>query len=662
VLEAQELSLSGPSVQLAESLNRLPGVWVADRGNAAQDLQLSVRGFGARASFGIRGIRVLLDGFPASAPDGSGSVSGAALGLAERVELLRGPFSALHGTHSGGTLSIQTRAPRGGAFQARSDLWLASPGARQLSAHMQGGPAEAPWQAWVSNWQTRGWRPHAQAERTQVHARWDPAPGWQVLAQAQSQPAQDPLGLSRAQWESTPDGVAEEALRFNTRKQLEHQMLGLKAASGAWTGRVWLQHRDVWQWQATAVAAQLAPTHPGGVIALERWQPGLSVQWEGSNWVFGGQVESQFEHRRGFENFIGPPASAQTGVTGRLRRDETQALNRLEAWAQGQQALADGLALHAGLRLGLQHVRSTDAYLANGNDSGGQRRSLALPTVGFSGPVSAQGHWFWSLGAARETPTLNEMAYRADGSAGLNTELRPQQAVQTEWGWRQAGPASAQAPSLQWLEATVFAAQTRDEIVSTRQSGGRAAFANVGQTRRLGLETSGRALLPHGLRADWAYTWLRAKVSEGYAVCERAPCPAASAWVPAGATLPGAPAHSTRVDLAHAARPTGPGAGPSFKGHAWGVTLLARSRVWVNDRNTDAAPGHALLGAWLQWQLRPSDSLTLRLENALARRHIAGVIVNESNGRTFEPGPGRTWSLQWRHAFGAGAVHPSSAP
>lgn len=117
-LDAQALAQSGPGAQLSEALGRLPGVWAADRGNAAQDLQLSVRGFGARASFGVRGLRLFVDGLPATAPDGSGAVGHFPLDAAAGLELLRGPFSALYGVHSGGVLSLTTRAPQGAAPRA----------------------------------------------------------------------------------------------------------------------------------------------------------------------------------------------------------------------------------------------------------------------------------------------------------------------------------------------------------------------------------------------------------------------------------------------------------------------------------------------------------------------------------------------------------------
>lgn len=642
-LDAQALAQSGPGAQLSEALGRLPGVWAADRGNAAQDLQLSVRGFGARASFGVRGLRLFVDGLPATAPDGSGAVGHFPLDAAARLELLRGPFSALYGVHSGGVLSLTTRAPQGGGpTRWTSDLWADSGDQQQLRLQAEGGPAHAPWRLGLAHWRSAGQRPQSAAERSLLDARWDLQPGLSARLNLQSQPAQDPLGLSREQWQSDPEGTAAAALSFNSRKQLHQQQLGLAGQWGeGWTLRAWVQGRQVRQWQAIPASSQTPPAHPGGVIDLQRRQLGLDLRHEGRFWTLGLQLDTQQEQRRGFENFIG----SALGQTGALRRDERNEALSTELYAQGEQALGEDLTLHAGLRLGRLGLRSEDRFLRNGDDSGRVANHSALPALGLVGRLDRlgpQSRWFASLGQSRETPTLAERAYRADGSAGLNTTLRPQHSRQGELGLRhQAGQGAAA-----WaLEAVAFAADTREEIVSARNSAGRAAFANAGRTRRQGLELQAQGPLPGPHAARWALaaTALSARVSQAYAVCGAPPCSSPGLAVPAGARLPGVPAHSLRLDLSTA------------EGRAWqgGLSLSARSRLWVDERNSDAAPGQGLLALWSRWQLDARSRLTLRLDNLADRRHIASVIVNEANGRFFEPGPGRRLSLQLEQRWGS---------
>src|ERR687894_1983736 len=120
-----EIREGRPQVNLSESLGRVPGITVQNRQNYAQDLQISSRGFGARSTFGVRGIRLIADGIPATMPDGQGQAATFALGSAERIEVLRGPFSSLYGNAAGGVILVDTQdGPDPPAGEA--SLWIGS--------------------------------------------------------------------------------------------------------------------------------------------------------------------------------------------------------------------------------------------------------------------------------------------------------------------------------------------------------------------------------------------------------------------------------------------------------------------------------------------------------------------------------------------------------
>ncbi|RTL38570.1 MAG: TonB-dependent receptor, partial [Rhodocyclaceae bacterium] len=112
VLNRQEITSGQPRVNASEALVAVPGVVANNRQNYAQDLQISSRGFGARAAFGVRGVKLIADGIPASMPDGQGQAATFNLDVAERMEVLRGPFSAIYGNHSGGVIQLFTIEPR----------------------------------------------------------------------------------------------------------------------------------------------------------------------------------------------------------------------------------------------------------------------------------------------------------------------------------------------------------------------------------------------------------------------------------------------------------------------------------------------------------------------------------------------------------------------
>src|SRR6478609_9189374 len=208
-------------INLSESLSRVPGVVALNRQNYAQDLQISVRGFGARSTFGVRGVRLYTDGIPATMPDGQGQVSHFNLDSADRVEVLRGPFSALYGNSSGGVIQLFTADGsdpgqfKFGLVGQSYDTWRASVNARGVS-----GPAD--YNIDFTHFETDGYRDHSAAQRESGNGKLNIKVGdggkLTLLINTVNIPgAQDPLGITRAQFESDPRSVASVAEQFNTR-------------------------------------------------------------------------------------------------------------------------------------------------------------------------------------------------------------------------------------------------------------------------------------------------------------------------------------------------------------------------------------------------------------------------------------------------------------
>ena len=336
VVGAEELRAAGPMVNLSEALSHLPGIVATNRGNYAQDLQINSRGFGARASFGVRGLRLYSDGIPASGPDGQGQVSHFDLAGAARVEVLRGPFTALYGSSSGGVIALVSAAPT--ERRMALDLDAGSGGVRQqrfsLAAPLEGGFSV---RAQLSRLDVDGWRPQSRAERRLGNLRlgWEQGSDRVVLVlNSFNQPAQDPLGLTRAQFDSNPDqttGVAlpqdapGQADRFNTRKNSWQDQAGLSwrhgfADRGALSESrvaVFAGKRSVTQWQSIPVATQfnaanptLTERQPGGVIDFDRTTRALTHDCCGvGNWLKNARCSSWP---------VRPPrARAKTGAASR---------------------------------------------------------------------------------------------------------------------------------------------------------------------------------------------------------------------------------------------------------------------------------------------------------------------------------------------------------
>src|SRR5437016_355897 len=266
---ADELRDGRPQVNLSESLGRVPGIAVQNRQNYAQDLQIQSRGFGARSTFGVRGVRLIADGIPATMPDGQGQAATFALGTAERIEVLRGPFSALYGNSSGGVIVLDTMDGPDTPM-AEVDVLGGSYGTRRGELKFGGQYGAVNAIGDLSRFQTDGYREHSVATREQFNGKLKYG-NLTVAANSLRQPGtQDPLGLTRAQLEQDPRQATPQAIQFNTKKSISQDQIGGTLRQQVGDGRVeamlYVGQRGVQQFLAIPVATQNAPTHSGGIV------------------------------------------------------------------------------------------------------------------------------------------------------------------------------------------------------------------------------------------------------------------------------------------------------------------------------------------------------------------------------------------------------------
>lgn len=651
VIDGQRLRSAGrPEINLSESLALVPGVAARDRQNFAQDLQLSVRGFGARSTFGVRGVRIYVDGIPATMPDGQGQLSHIDLASAGRVELLRGPFSVLYGNSSGGVLQVFTE-PGDGPATVEPSLAVGSDGLVRPGLRISGSTPQIGYVVSANHLRTDGSRDHSGATRGLANARLDTKGSdaqWTVVANTVDVRADDPLGLTRARFEAAPRSADTAATLFNTRKTVRQSQLGLiherRLAGGdrlrlmAYGGQ-----RDTQQFQAIPAAPQASPLHPGGVIGLERRYAGTDWRWTRQTMLAQGPLEivagvsydTMQEHRLGWQNFSG----TSLGVMGELRRDEDNRVTNLDPYLQAVWKFAPRWSLTAGVRRSTVRFSSADRFIAgiNGDDSGSVRYAATLPVAGLMYAWSPQLHVYAALGRGFETPTFNELAYRPDGTAGLNFALRPSRSDNLELGLKGRSPAGSRWRS-EWSTA-LFQTSTENEIVTQTNTGGRSTFQNAGATRRRGLELAWSQALAPAWKFQLAHTWLDARYQEAFTQCGAAPCTVPTQLVPGGNRIPGTARSVSAAEIVWQAP----------RGWRAGAELRRSGRVHVNDSNTQAAPAYTVLAlhAGYVFDLRGwAMSAHARVDNVLDRRYAGSVIVNEGNGRFFEPAPGRSYVLK----------------
>ena len=649
-IDAAALRNAGPMVNLSEALARVPGLVVAQRNNYAQDLQISARGFGARAGFGVRGIRLYADGIPATMPDGQGQVAHFDLAGAQRVEVLRGPFSALYGNSSGGVIALIS-AP---ATETRSEAALdaGSFGFTQRRVSL-GTPLGAGFdlKASLGRVDIEGFRPQSEARRTLGQLRLgytSDSDRVTVLLSRHEQRAQDPLGLSRDQFNADPRQTTAQATQFDTRKTIAQTQGGVRwrhlFADGALRETslaVYDGHRNVAQWLAIAPATQAPPRHGGGVIDFARHYSGADLRarwaWGDTELAAGLLQERQADNRQGYENFTGTGATQVLGVTGKLRRDELNKANSNEAFVQAATPLASDVHLSAGVRTGQVKLQAQDRFLSNGDDSGALAYSYTNPVLGLRYTVAPTWTLHASVARGYESPTLGELAYRPDGGAGFNTALRGQKSQQFEVGskWRDAGLGLE-------LDGALFGIRTQDEIGVQTNATGRATFQNVGRTQRYGAELAATYTLPAGWRAQAALTLLHAAYADGFLTCTAVPCAAANVPVPAGRRVAGTQRGSLWAEVQT------PVSGFGQFAFEWRAT----ARTAANDLNTDNAPGYNTIN--LRWNQRFDLGRGLALEalarvdNVTDKTYAGSVIVNDANSRYYEPGAPRNALLSLR--------------
>jgi iron complex outermembrane recepter protein len=631
-----EIREARPQVNLSESLGRVPGLVVQNRQNYAQDLQISSRGFGARATFGVRGMRLIADGIPATMPDGQGQAATFALGSASRIEVLRGPFSTLYGNAAGGVISIETED---GAQTPTGEASLLGGSYGTWKAGFRFGGTWGALNALgdISRFETDGYRDHSETRRDHLNARLkyalSPDTSLIVVANSLDQPdTQDPLGLTRQQFEDNPRQAVAPAFTFNTRKSVFQDQVGatlnhrfdhrLRIQATVYGGERWVE-------QYLGFQGSTPNTTSGGVVQLDRGYGGGALRFFteiGALRVSSGfEYERMEERRRGFENL--------NGERGALRRDEDDTVSSTDAFAQAEWRFAERWSAHAGVRTGTVKFRSSDYYIVPGvpnnpDDSGSREYKATTPVAGLLFMPSKVMSVYANYGRGFETPTFAELAHQNTGS-GLNFALQAARSRHAEVGVK------AVALRLARASAALFDVRTRDEIVVDTALNGRTTFKNAGRTERRGAELVAETLLPGPWDLQLAYTVLDAEFAESFTT--------GTATIPEGNHLPGVPKTQAFVQL-------------RYRQPSWFalVEFMQRSEAPVNDANTEYAPSfrvYNLAAGLAQQGKRWRISEFVRVDNLADRKYAGSVIVNEANGRFYEPAPERNYMLGVQGAY-----------
>ncbi|KQG48496.1 TonB-dependent receptor [Acinetobacter pittii] len=644
-IDAPQVDTSS-QVNLTEVVKGIPSLQIRNRENYAQDLQLSMRGFGARSTFGVRGIRLYVDGIPATMPDGQGQTSNIDLSSLDHVEVLTGPFSSLYGNSSGGTILTSTKEGQG-----KDSIELSYSGGSHDKSRaglvLQGGAKGANEPSYVissSYFDTDGYREHSGAEKVLNNAKlsWNLVDGSKInwVTNYVKIHADDPQGLNRDQWNANPKQQVPFLKQFNVRKDIEQTQTGVTWSKpindkNELYAMAYLGNRQVTQYQSIPKSTQDASiNHAGGVIDFERDYYGADFRWTGKELLpnttvsVGVALDAMDEDRKGFENFNLVNGQPSYGVKGNLRRDEDNTLWNIDPYLQASWQFLPTWRLDTGVRYSNVHYKSKDNYLSNGDDSGKTDYSKVLPSAALSWQILPELMAYVSYAKGFETPTFTEMAYRPDGESGFNFDLTASTSDTYETGLKSQN-------QLGDFTLAVFQTKTKDDIVSAGNSNGRSTFRNADKTLREGLEFAWNKKLWRDLTATASYTYLDATFDADI------PALGSIAQIPSGNAIPGIAKNQAYASLAWQ---------PSH-GLYGGVDVQYMDKVYVNDTNSDAAPSYSVTSAnvgyaWVMGDWKVNSFA--RVDNLFDKNYAGSVIVNDGNRRYFEPADGRNWSAGLR--------------
>lgn len=629
VLDSAALRRGRLATGLDEALAFVPGLLTGNRWNYSVDQRLTIRGFGARANFGIRGVKVLLDGVPQTLPDGQSTLTNLDLATIDRVEILRGAASALYGNASGGVLSFTSRVVPQAPWhlEGRGEAGSFGTSRGQLVAAGRRGPLGATLA--LSRFNFDGFRQHSRAEQQRLSfgADWFATGATVVsfrLAAADDPQADNPGALTAGELAVRRDSAAaNNILRGAGKRARQTQVsIGVRHEGPGWRveATTWTVTRTLDNPLATPPPAPVTATS-GTWVGIERrvWGARATATLElgTARFTTGIDLQTLRDDRENQRAAGGVP-------TGTLLLSQRERVTEFGPFAQLSWSVHQRFTLRAGVRHDATRFAVRDAFLSDGDASGARTLASWSGNAGVSAQWSRHLIAWSSIATAFETPTTTELANRLAGDGGFNPDLKPQTSVSGEAGIR------GELRSLRF-ELSLYRTTTQDAIVPWREVAGRSYFTNAGVTHTRGAEAGASFRVRHGLTLLGSWSWTAARFAR-YRLRD-----GASTDTLDGNRLPGIPTHSARLGLR----------GDLGRGITVDADHTLTTGQFADDRNTTrvAGWGAGVTGVRLAWHIgRGGNSAQpfLVANNLFDRRYVGSVTINGANGRVFEPAAGRT--------------------
>lgn len=638
VVDKEDIQAGQLQMTLSESLIRIPGITAQNRNNQAQDPQISSRGFGSRSAFGVRGVRVYVDGIPLTMPDGQGQPGVVDISAIKSIEVMRGPFSALYGNSSGGVIQLFTEdAPQ--SPEIGGTVMFGSYDTKRQIMNAAGEADGVEYLLNVSNFETDGYRAHNAGKKEQATAKFkfniSEDTKLTTLINWFDQSAQDPLGLTKAVADSNPKSAGVGAITSDTRVYRSHAQAGFNLdhklnEHNSVNLITYVGNRENEQYLSLPSSPPVNANGRASEISREFW--GTDLRWNNQGTImdkaytislgvnYGKSSDDRLDTNavNGTKRILGTPFS--------LNRNEENISINFDRYIQGKLSATDNVDIHAGLRRTKVRLAVNDKFTSgtssNGDNSGSVTYNKTTPVIGAIWKVSPLLNLYTNYGKGFETPSFVEAGFNSLAvNATPNLSLKPSESENFEMGAKAFIASNTQA------NLTLYYVKTDDEIVTSASGGGRSVFTNANKTKRSGVELSVDSTFSHNISTYFAYTLLNAKFDSDFAA------------ITAGNRIPGTYRSQIYGEVAWKYEPLG--FLTAFEGRH-------NSKVYVDDTNTDTAPSYTIFNIRAGFEQNLANwnfKEYLRVENIFDKDYIGSVRINDGNLRFFEPATDRNYLL-----------------
>lgn len=615
LIDQQHIQNGMQQLALDEALAGVPGLYMQNRYNMAQDLRISLRGFGARSAFGIRGIKIIVDGIPQTLPDGQAGVDSIDLGSARSIQVIRGPSSSLYGNASGGVIVIESESGRNPPF-VEARLAAGGLGYQKYQLKTGGKTGKIDYLVNIGSQKLDGYREHSASKSTLFNGRFGIALSGDdsltfVLNSTDQPRAQDPGGISATQTAINRQSARAANLLYNAGESLDQQRLGIVYQADRKAGSLSVRNYYVWR-----DFSNYLPFETGGSVDLNRFFYGFGAQYtladvlpEQFELMLGFDIDRQNDSRKRFDN--------QQGEIGPLRLDQREKVNSNGVFVQSTYQFNPRWDMTAGLRYDDIKFDVTDHYLVNGDDSGKVSFDQFSYSFGLNRKLGS-GVLFAAIGSSFETPTTTELA-NPDGSGGFNQSLKPQTAVNYELGFKTG-------TEQLYYELALFHINLENELVPYElpESPGRTFYINAGKSSRTGIETAVSWNGSSGFGIDASFTWSDFKFDRFIDENGRDF---------SGSQMPGVPEYFAFLSLDY-----------KNKGFAATFETLYSGRLFANNANSVKVPNYLVSSLRVTYDIQTAKLLIrpyVGFNNLFNEHYNSNIRINAFGGRYYEPAPER---------------------